>query len=148
MHPGVGLFYQAMHADPLPHKISFLLYQTDTKITYSTVPRVHSSFTNILYFFPKQNAVLLKMLPWRKASKHPGTLKGTICTVQPGLGPNTTIKLSLILPTWLAGIFSWLCFGEKIVPILDTEVEPMQNNKRASKIEILNWSSKGHSKKQ
>ena len=72
MHSGVGLLYQAMHADLSTYKSCFLLSQTDTeKSTTLLLQELNSSFTNIPCFSPKQNAVLSKVLPQRKASKHP-----------------------------------------------------------------------------
>ena len=62
-HYGVELAWLTSHSEPLPYKISFLLSQTDNKkhhLLYNT--KIHSLFSNISCFLPKQNIVLLKML--------------------------------------------------------------------------------------
>ena len=61
MHSGVGSFCQVVPTDPLPDKISFLLFHTNTKESPTLLyQELHSLFINIPCFSPKQKTVLLR----------------------------------------------------------------------------------------
>ena len=58
----VVLICRAMHADPSVYNNCFLLSQIDTKNRLSLLyQELYSTFTNIPFFSPKQNAVLKTM---------------------------------------------------------------------------------------
>ena len=62
-HSGMGLFCQAMHADPLLYKAIFSYPKLILKKSPTLLcQELHSSFTNIPYFPPKQNALLARVI--------------------------------------------------------------------------------------